>query len=64
MEATYSLFSDILEDGQRGMDAGEYGNGLPGMCRANGVDSDDNYTVRAWMSVVTYLISDYDYLYE
>lgn len=63
-EATYSLFTDILEDGQRGLDSDEYGGGLPGMCRNNGVDSDDDYTVRAWMAVVTYMLSDYDYLYE
>ncbi len=64
MEATYTLFTDILEDGQRGRDAGEYGGNLPGMCQNNGVTNDDDYTVRAWMAVVTYLLSDYDYLYE
>ena len=28
------------------------------------VKTDGDYTVRAWMAVVTYLLSDYDFLYE
>jgi len=25
---------------------------------------DDNYNIRAWMAVVTYLLADYKFLYE
>ncbi len=28
------------------------------------VRRDEDYTMRAWMAVVTYLLSDYDFLYE
>ncbi len=28
------------------------------------VDRDDNYTIRAWMAVVSYMLSDYRYVYD
>ena len=28
------------------------------------IDSDRNYTIRAWMAVMTYMLSDWKYLYE
>jgi hypothetical protein len=28
------------------------------------IENDDRYTVRAWMAVMTYLLSDYGFLYE
>jgi len=58
-------------------DEGGYGNGLPGPCRATSdyytgeplpeerrVESDPNYTIRAWMAVITYMLSDYRFLHE
>lgn len=59
VDRAYDLFAAVWQDGQ----ANEYGN-LPTMCRANGVDSDDNYTVRSWMAVVSYMLSSYEFLYE
>ncbi len=57
---TYNLFNDVWQDGQNN----DYGNGIPGMCRSNGVDNDPNYTVRAWMATVSYLLGSYEYIYE
>lgn len=59
VERAYQLFAQVWQDGQNNA----YGN-LPGMCRANGVDSDNNYTVRSWMAVVSYMLSSYEFLYE
>ncbi|MEZ4460635.1 MAG: hypothetical protein R3E66_13085 [bacterium] len=59
VDRAYQLFADVWQDGQNN----SYGN-LPNMCRANGVDSDNNYTVRSWMAVVSYMLSSYDFLYE
>lgn len=59
LDRAYQLFAAVWQDGQEN----SYGD-LPGMCRANGVDSDDNYTVRSWMAVVSYMLSSYDFLYE
>lgn len=60
IERTYNLFNDIYQDYRDG----EYGDGLPNMCEANGVDDDPNRTVRSWMAVVSYMLSTYDFLYE
>ncbi len=59
IQRSFQLFADVWQDGQDN----DYGN-LPGMCRANGVDSDNGYTVRSWMAVVSYMLSSYEFLYE
>lgn len=56
---------------------GGYSASLPGSCRANNdfytgdplpedrrIENDPNYTVRAWMAVITYMLSDYRFLHE
>lgn len=55
----------------------QYPMNLPGACQANqnpvtgedlpegqGLSQDENYTVRAWMGVMTYLLQDYRFLHE
>jgi hypothetical protein len=59
IQRSFQLFADVWQDGQDN----DYGN-LPGMCRANGIDSDNGYTVRSWMAVVSYMLSSYEFLYE
>lgn len=56
---------------------GGYSVNLPGACQATTdywtgmplpeerqITNDDNYTVRAWMAVISYLLSDYRFLHE
>ncbi|HET6582685.1 MAG TPA: DUF1592 domain-containing protein [Nannocystaceae bacterium] len=54
----------------------EYGSALPGPCQATtdfwtgaelgerAITEDPNYTIRAWMAVMSYLLSDYRFLHE
>ncbi len=60
IERAYSLWNDIQQDGSNG----NYGNQLPGSCRVDGLSDDPDYTIRSWMAVVSYMLSDYGYLYE
>jgi hypothetical protein len=59
------------------VEEGGEGMGLPGQCQATQdywtgepypeeqqVTSDDNYSIRAWMAVMSYLLSDYRFLHE
>ena len=46
---------------QLAIQAGEVDVGLPEELR---VTEDPDYSVRAWMAVVTYLLSDYNFVYE
>jgi len=39
-------------------------NAIPGVCRGIGGSTDTNYTIKPWMAVVAYLLSDYEFLYE
>ena len=56
---------------------GGEGMGLPGACQATqdywtgepypedvAVTMDENYSIRAWMAVMSYLLSDYRFLHE
>ncbi|MCX4246132.1 DUF1588 domain-containing protein [Paraliomyxa miuraensis] len=56
---------------------GGYGGGLPGQCQATvdywtgeplpdgrQITSDETYTIRAWMAVTAYLLTDYSFLHE
>lgn len=60
LERSYNLFRDVWQDGN----SNDYGDALPGACRADGLDNDPNYTVRAWMAVVSYMLSSYAFLHE
>jgi hypothetical protein len=73
----YNLFVTIWKDGKNGVAAGTYPGELPGACRSDrdywtGADlpeerrigNDPDYTVRAWMGVLTFMLSDYKFLHE
>ena len=55
VDATYQLFVDVRALGE---------TAIPSQCRGGGSSSDSNGTVLPWMAVVTYLLSDYQFLYE
>ena len=52
---TYQLFVDVRAEGE---------TSIPGDCRGGGDSTDTNGTVLPWMAVVTYLMTDYRFLYE
>jgi hypothetical protein len=77
LERTYQLFVQTWAEGRDAVKAKTEGDGLTYACRARvnphtGVDladgekleKDANYAIRAWSAVVTYLLSDYQFLYE
>ena len=78
IERTYQVFMDVWNDGQAGLadELEPYPTQLPSPCRAtedpitgpiaaeNQVIDDPDYTARAWMAVMTYLLGDFRYLYE
>ena len=53
--ATYQLFVDTRALRE---------TAIPNQCRGGGGSTDTNGTVLPWMAVVTYLLSDYQFLYE
>ena len=55
LASTYQLFLDVRNAGE---------SSIPGACRGGGGSNDDNGTVLPWMAVVTYLLSDYQFLYQ
>ncbi len=77
IDKSYALFVDIWKDGRDGIKAGTYDANLPGNCRSESdwwtgnplpderkISADPDYTIRAWMGVMTYMLSDYRFLYE
>lgn len=77
LDRAYGLFLEVWRDGKRGLALDEYGTGLPGSCQATRdfwsdeelpesqrITQDPNYTIRAWMAVITYMLSDYRFLHE
>jgi hypothetical protein len=77
IERTYGLFYDTWKEGKAGVAAGTLDAYLTWNCRARTdfwtgaelpegerVEWDGNYTTRAWMAVLTYLLLDYQFLYE
>jgi hypothetical protein len=77
IDRTYALFLEVWRDGKRGIGLGEYQVGLPGDCQANTdfwsgqplsdadrITNDPDYTIRAWMAVMTYQLGDYRFLHE
>lgn len=74
---SYQLFLETLQEGQAGLAAETTTRALPRRCQARvhpdtgeallaeqRVVNDETYVVRAWMAVLTYLLSDYQFLYE
>jgi hypothetical protein len=55
VNATYQLFVDVRNLGN---------TAIPSQCRGGGGGTDSNGTVLPWMAVVTYLLTDYQFLYE
>jgi len=77
LERTVQLFRETVDEGARKLESGEVGEGLPWACRGRRnpltgedlpedqrLNDDETYAIRAWMAVVTYLLSDYRFLYE
>jgi hypothetical protein len=77
LERTYQLFLETWREGKRAVAMGAEEEHLPWQCQAREdlttgedlpqaerIDHDENYVVRAWMAVVTYLLLDYRFLYE
>ena len=72
---TMALFVHVYEDGLSGMVAGDYPPSLIGPCRATddpatgdplavAVIEDPEYTIRAWMAVVSAMLGDFRFVYE
>ena len=55
IDASYQLFLDVRALGE---------TAIPGQCRGGGGSSDSNGTILPWMAVVTYLLTDYRFLYN
>jgi hypothetical protein len=77
LNRSYQLFIDTWTEGRAAVAAMTENENLTYACRARvnpytGVDlaeaeqltNDENYAVRAWSAVVTYLLADYKFLYE
>ena len=77
IERTYALFLETWEEGVASVAAGKEDAWLSWWCmarvdpntqvdlpEAQKISDDTGYTVRAWMAVITYLPSDYRFLYE
>lgn len=66
VDATYQLFVDVQAEGAAGIAEGRYVTGLDTHCwqGVSTLKQDPKYTVRAWMAVVSYLLSTYEFLYE
>lgn len=76
IDRTYSLFLEVWRDGKRGVADESYDSRLPRDCAAlddpetgddlpdsQRIERDENYTIRAWMAVMSYLLADYRFLH-
>lgn len=74
---TYQLFLETWKEGKAKLEADELSNSIQYACRARKdpytdqelpdgtrIEQDPDYAVRAWMAVITYLLSDFEFLYE
>ncbi len=77
LDATYNLFVETWREGLQGVASKAISDRLPYNCGARRnpitgkdlpesqrLEQDSRYTVRAWMAVLTYLMTDYQFLYE
>ena len=77
IERIYTLFLETWREGKQGVTNGIYDEWLPWECgaynyyqtdnelpEARQVVDDENYIVRSWTAVMTYLLLDYNFLYE
>ncbi len=74
IDRSYDLFVSVYEEGQRGLLAEEYGIGL-GNCAATTdpwtgeeletpLTDDEDFTIRAWIAVTSYMLTDWNFLHE
>ncbi len=74
---TYQLFLDTWNEGQAKVVSKEESDSLVWQCRGRWnaltgeelpegerLEKDENYVVRSWMAVITYLLADYKFIYE
>ena len=61
---TFRLFFETWNEGMKKRQSNEVQARLPRACQASGLRSDNNYVLRAWMAVLSYLLADYKFLYE
>ncbi|MCZ6805605.1 MAG: hypothetical protein O7F08_01525 [Deltaproteobacteria bacterium] len=77
IDATMVVLTEAYSLGRDGLSTGTVSEDLADPCRLNNdrmtggslpndrrINQDPDYTVRAWMAAVSYLLSDYRYLYE
>jgi hypothetical protein len=77
LERTYELFYETWKKGKAGIANATIDSWLPWSCRARTdfwtgedlpegqrLERDDDYTIRAWMAVTSYLLLDFRFLYE
>ena len=76
-QATYKLFLQTWREGYQARRNDQVPRDIPGRCRATWdfygerdlpeeerLYQDQNYTIRAWMAVITYLLADWRFLYH
>ncbi len=74
---THALYVETMEEGRKGIKEGTIPVALPANCAATTdwwtgvalpaeqqIVNDPDYVIRSWMAVLTYLFSDYKFLYE
>jgi len=77
MNATIGVLMEAYSLGRQGLSDGSVSEDLVNQCRLNRdrntddslpqdrrINRDSEYTIRAWMAAVSYLLADYRYLYE
>lgn len=77
LERTFALFRDTWQEGSEKVESKAIGRSLPWSCRGRWnrltgeelpegerLEEDREYTIRSWMAVLTYLLTDYRFLYE
>ncbi|MDH3486122.1 MAG: hypothetical protein OEM16_18060, partial [Myxococcales bacterium] len=77
IDATMVVLTEAYSLGRNGLSTGAVSEELADPCRLNNdrmtgdslpdnrrINQDPDYTLRAWMAAVSYLLSDYRYLYE
>ena len=74
IDQTFQLFMQTWQEGNAAIDNKTVGTYLPYQCQANydnngnkldtAINNDPNYVIRAWMAVVTYMLSDYRFLHD
>lgn len=77
IEASFQLFMSVWREGRTGVAQGLLPRDLPGHCQygmdfyteeplpeEDRVRRDDNYVIRSWSAVITYLLADWRFLYQ